>query len=388
MKRIALLTVLLLVVGLSLGFAQEFKPSIAWSTAGTATLTWGINLDTMETGFTNGGSAQFTLTLVPAVTLAKSAEAPVYGWIQLTTTALTITDTAALASGATAVAAKIVATPLEIGVNTAPSIALGKVTPIENAADAVLEASEAALATSITGAGTYVKYVSAPITFEVDLLSIGDWTRAKDTQINYAVGAQATLVFAPVTIGFGAGQSLITGSTPIAFATVALAMAPLTIGFQMDLNLAATMAYDAGFSVAMAIGDGSLGVTGVYGNNFNGLDLKVAFASGTLVPNLTESLTVYVLDIGAVAPITMEYEVINTISYKVALSDTTYVTPTATVTYGLNYETNDTILKLTAGAGMGLFPNTTITVTYTSGDLIAPPAMLIGTLTFAFGIAY
>jgi len=182
MKRIALLTVLLLVVGLSLGFGQEFKPSVAWTTAGTATLTFGVNLDTMETGFTNAGSAQFAVTFVPAATLVKGAEAPIYGQITLTTTALSLFDTSANnASAATAVAAKIVATPFEIGINAAPSAALGKPTVIENSANyadivGVLHTADAALATAYSGNGTWIGYNSTPVTVKASIVSIGDWT--------------------------------------------------------------------------------------------------------------------------------------------------------------------------------------------------------------------
>jgi len=41
MKRLTLLTILLVVVGLASGFALEVKP--AFSLSGSATLTWGID---------------------------------------------------------------------------------------------------------------------------------------------------------------------------------------------------------------------------------------------------------------------------------------------------------------------------------------------------------
>lgn len=389
MKRIALLTVLLLVVGLSLGFAQEFKPSIAWSTAGTASLTWGVNLDTMETGFQNAGSAAMTLTLVPAVDLVKGADAPVYGEIKLSSTALTILGIVP-AGFATTVTAKIVAKPIEIGITTAPTLTIGKATVIEAAAAEVVDL-ETVLGGGPAGAGTWVSYVSPMITLTGKLVSIGDWTRVEDTEINYAGGLDGTLVFAPVTVGFGVYTSFITAATPVAYATVALAMAPVTVGVAVDLDLAATMAYDASATIGVTLMPATT-LTAVvgYGDNFNGLDAKVVFASTDLVANLSETLTVYVLDIGAVAPMMMEYEVINALTYKVALSDATSVTPSLTVKYGWNYETDDTMLLVVAGVSAALIPNTTIALTYTSGDFIvvAPATALLGTVTCAVTVAY
>jgi len=393
MKRIALLTVLLLVVGLSLGFAQEFKPAITTAVAGSATLTWGINLDSMETGFTNAGSASFTMTLVPAVTLAKGADAPVYGWIQLTTTAITLTDAGALAGAATAVAAKIVAKPIEIGINAAPTLTTGKTTAIETAdyTDAVVNTGEAALSGGPAGAGTYISYVSTPITVTGKIVSIGDWTRAEDTVMNYAAGLDASLAFAPVSLGFGFYTSLVTGATGVAYVTAGLTAAPITLSVAADLDLADPMAFDASAAIGLTLEKiATVNVGVAYGDNFNGLDAKVVLGV-TAVPNLTETLTVYVLDIASpVVGQTMEYEVINALSYKVALSDATSITPSATVKYGWNFETDDTILTVVAAAAMALIPNTTITLTYTSGDFIvdAPAVASLGTVTCAVTVAY
>lgn len=399
MKRIALLTVLLLVVGLSLGFAQEFKPAVAWSTAGSATLTWGVDLDTMETGFTNAGSAQFTVTLVPAVTLTKGADAPVYGSITLTTTALTVTDTAAVAGGATAVAATIVAKPFEFGVNAGPTGSLAKVGYViedgtNNGADlfGIVHMTDAALSNAQynTGvAGTYAKYVSDMITFQASIVSFGDWTRATDTQINYAFGGDATLVFKPITLGFGAWEGLVTGNTPIVYATVATdAIGPLTLGAQVDLDLGTTMAYDLGAKVALALTAKTALTTYVnFGDNFGGLDLKVVFAT-TEVANLTETLTAWVLDlVPAVAGTNMRLVVDNTLSYKVALSDTTSVTPSLQVQYGQD-ATPANHLKVVAGVSMGLIPNTTIALTYTSSDFLVTGDVSGNTVTCAVTVAY
>ncbi len=51
MKRLTLLTILLVAVGLASGFSLELKPG--FTLTASAKLSWGIDLDTMHTGFKN-----------------------------------------------------------------------------------------------------------------------------------------------------------------------------------------------------------------------------------------------------------------------------------------------------------------------------------------------
>jgi len=403
MKRIALLTVLLLVVGLSLGFAQEFKPTFAWSTAGTASVTWGVNLDTMETGFQNAGSAQWTLTFVPAVTLSKGADAPVYGKIDLGVTATTVTDTGTFTWTATSVAATIQAKPFVIGVFSAPSLTLGgNFTVVDNTANytdsiGILNKTETALATAVAGAGTYLQYVSDMITVKGSIVSLAstavgattvtDWTRLKDTEINYAAGVDATLVFKPVTLIFGAWDKFITGSTPIAYVGFSTtAIGPLTAAAELDLSLVATPLWDAYATVTLAFTPKtSLAVVAQYGDatTFNGLDTRAVFTT-TEIANLTETLTAYALDVTSTTG--MRLSIDNAITYKIALSDTTSVTPGFEVQYGQTAAAVN-MCKLIGTVSASLIPNTTFLLTYTSGDVLATP-LLLGTVTLAATVAY
>jgi hypothetical protein len=329
----------------------------------------------------------------------KGADAAAYGEITLTTTALTVTDVAAVAGGATAVAAKIVATPLEIGVNAGPTGALARVAyAIEdgtnNGADlfGIVHLTDAALANAQynTGvAGTYVKYVSDMITLQASIVSFGSWTRAEDTETNYAAGADATLVFKPITLGFGAWQGFMTGETPIVYVTLATdAIGPLTLGAQFDLDLATTMAYDVGAKVALALtGKTSLTTYVNFGDNFGGLDLKAVFAT-TEVAGLTETLTAWVLDlVPAVVGTNMRLVVDNTLSYKVALNDTQSVTPSLQVQYGQD-ALLDAHLKVVGAVSMALIPNTTIALTYTSSDFLVTGDVSGNTVTCAVTVAY
>jgi hypothetical protein len=327
------------------------------------------------------------------VTLSKGADAPVYGKIDLGVTATTVTDTGTWAFTATTVAATIQAKPFVIGVFAAPSLTLGgNFTVVDNTANytdsiGILNKTETALATAVAGAGTYLQYVSDMITVKGSIISIGDWTRAKDTEINYAAGVDATLVFKPVTLIFGAWDKFITGSTPIAYVGFSTdAIGPLTASAELDLSLVATPLWDAYAKVTLAFTPKtSLAVVAQYGDatTFNGLDTRAVFTT-TEIANLTETLTAYVLDITSTTGMRMSID--NAITYKIALSDTTSVTPGFEVQYGQTAAAVN-MCKLIGTVSASLIPNTTFLLTYTSGDILAT-TLLLGTVTLAATVAY
>ena len=61
MKRLTLLTILLVVLGLTAGFALELKPSFTLS--GWAKVEWGIDLNDMSTGFKNSAEGDLSVIL-------------------------------------------------------------------------------------------------------------------------------------------------------------------------------------------------------------------------------------------------------------------------------------------------------------------------------------
>jgi len=122
MKKLTLLTVLLLALGLSMGFGQELKTSATLS--GSATATWGIDLKTMDTGFTNSAAAALTLNLIPAdQSFTKAGEGAVYGSITISNVELYWSDAVLEVFGPadTDVAAKIVAGDLSVAIYTFPT---------------------------------------------------------------------------------------------------------------------------------------------------------------------------------------------------------------------------------------------------------------------------
>jgi hypothetical protein len=441
MKRIALLTVLLLVVGLSLGFAQEFKPSVAWSTAGSASLIWGYDLATGNNGFDNTSAGEFTLTLVPAGAFTKNADAPVYGWITLTTTALQLLNgatPATVANGATAPTAGIVAGPVAISVYGAPGFTYtyAGFVPLLPAIVSAGYATTGAV-TPLAGivGGTTVKYTMADVaSLGLNIGSLGDWgvTAAVDAASTYSmwIGTGTEVVtagvtytdmaglpaVAPLTLGTAyvkkvttdstagtAGKDYVVGadvsllalkgltlnvggyynllSKMVGFgAQAGFAMAPFSVMFGIDGtdNTAVTtnaLNFDMSGSVSLALGKDTIALN-MYADNVAAftaasttvplrmdVGLILTDAEGIL-PGLNASVGVYAYDLLAnPANNPMKVTVAETVSYKLALSDTTYVKPFETVYYQLVGPK----AYINAGVALGLFPNTVITAEYVAG---------------------
>lgn len=82
MKKVVLtLIALVAMAGLVFAAAPEVKPSASLS--GSATMTFGFDLDTSAFGISNASSGSIDLTLVPNGSDEKGAEGDVYGWITL-----------------------------------------------------------------------------------------------------------------------------------------------------------------------------------------------------------------------------------------------------------------------------------------------------------------
>jgi len=263
MKRIALLTVLLLAIGIASGFAAD--PIVPIMSSITAEVQWGIDLDSGVSGFANTPTFTIYLPLITYGSMTSTGSGDFYGEIDLTNIEIGIAynvlplnpatgntgnvtatgfnngiqvywvqkvDTAVDALAATAVSAYIVAKPwnMQFGVYAAPSMALGHGiylsqtdavygtialgtapgTAIDATLNPVVPVSETAaiLATPYGVAGTYVQYGKAtdPLMITAKVLSSGDWTGT--VARSYAFGADGQVLMAPLTIGFGAYQGI------------------------------------------------------------------------------------------------------------------------------------------------------------------------------------
>jgi len=188
MKRIALLTVLLLVVGLTAGFAVDVKPTVAIT--GTASLSWGYNLDTGDTGFLNAADSSFRVSfLAEDGTDTHAGTGAMYGSITISNVELFWNaDSAAGAwTGGLLdadIAAKIVITPFEIGVYAAPGMTQDFFGAFEDAdvPDLVVDEDEVAFAMAgsafATNYGTWITGTFGPAAVTLKVVSDGDWAKA------------------------------------------------------------------------------------------------------------------------------------------------------------------------------------------------------------------
>jgi hypothetical protein len=204
MKRLTLLTILLVVVGLTAG-ALELKP--AFTLSGSATLQWGIDLDSGYTGFKNSAAADLTVTLMAADgTDTHAGTGDWYGSITISNVELGFASDEALAAyitgGALGVSAKIVglAGALAIGVYSAPDLLIDFVAAIENAdVDDTVVDIEGTLSTDYGQYGTYVSYTLSPaLMVGLEVVSENDWTL--NAAQAYAVALDVQAKFAPLTI--------------------------------------------------------------------------------------------------------------------------------------------------------------------------------------------
>jgi len=393
MKRLTLLTILLVVVGLTAGFAIDVKPT--FSLSGSATLSWGVDLDTGDTGFQNSATATATLSLMAdGTTDTHAGKGDFYGSITISGLELywTGTDAAlAQAGDALSVSAIFMAKGFEIGIYGAPSITGNAVAAIE-ADGYTIDETETALTVGAnfgTTFGTYVKGTFGPVTAKVKVISNNDWS--DDPAVNeYAIGLDGTLTVKPVTVGFGVEENWVAETTGF-YVDLGATVGPVVAYAGFDGQLVSggfAWDADAGATLTLANTD-TLKVGVVYGDNFNGLDAIVIFSEKEakgFVDNLALTLTGLVLDIADDVN-DPEYEVDLAGSYKIALNDAQSVTPGFTVVYGSDFETVDT-LKFTAYVSASLFPLTTFKVLYTSSDMLVTGDESGNTLVFSATVTY
>jgi hypothetical protein len=407
MKRIALLAVLLLVVGLTAGFAIDVKPEVTLS--GTATLTWAYDLDTGFHGFKNAADGAFRLSLLAEDgTDTHKGTGDAYGSITFANLEFFwVIDSAPLALTAgpadADITAKIVVTPFEIGITTAPGFTQDFFGAIEDAdvPDRVVENSETAYAmpgsSFTTPYGTWVTGTFGPAAVTLKVVSDGDWTANSNNY--YAFGGEAVLTFTPLTVSAGAYM----GAQTSAYAKVALDMAPIVAWGGFEATLASTMTYGAGAGLTFTlVKDTTLAATMWYGDGYHGLDLQVVFTEpgdAGLVPMLDTTVTFNLLDVGGT--LASEYEAILALGYKVGLNsdNSQYARPFLNFTYGSNANDGvsditpvESVMYATAGVQLQVIPLTLFTVQWVSGSTtgndLASTTMSLGTVQFVATVTY
>lgn len=186
MRKVALIAVLLAGLGLAAGFTQAapttptFKAeNTTVAVTGDASVYFGVNLDTMATGFSNSAEAALTLTLIPATTVERTGKGPIYGYIQLSGLTVGGTNTTFTATAPTIVA-KLVLGKTYLQIDTAPTISADLESLIRSFTTDLLPLSAIATTYSVSG-GFKVGYDGKDASVSLAVGSGRDWLGSTGT---------------------------------------------------------------------------------------------------------------------------------------------------------------------------------------------------------------
>lgn len=382
MKKAIVLLLALAVLGGAV-FAQEA------SISGSATLSWGIDLDTQATGFNNKADLSLTFPLLAKGTKSKGADGDVYGYIEFKDLEwkMVSTDLAAPAQTPTgSITAKLVFKPFELSVYNKPSLAINKAAEISDG-----EVEYAGVGMS----GTALKYISDSLTASVKVLSDNDWTA--NTANGYAIGSDVTFVVPDLMkINASVAYDLL-GDTNFyagldAPVTLADVLYGLTFTPAADFIVGTTTSYDAMANLALNFAEANaddeqtnLAFKAYYSSLDKNIELSLSFdeyLAGGLVDNAEFGFAVKSIDLLEAAELPWALETYA--GYKLVINEMNDL-------YGrVDFDIDSANVKnLTAKVVFTniAVANTTFTVTYESKNLLADPAGL-GTIIAAAKIKY
>lgn len=184
MRKIALLTMPLLVFGLFSLSADMMvgEDGITAKVSGDATLTWGIDLDTNATGFTNATSANFEVTVFGKqdTDTGMMDTDDLYAYIKLKEFKW-VADKDGGATTAPGVEAKLIMGAFSIKIDSKPDVSVDYVDPKDDD-----EAGDPGfpdfkdLKTEYPGSGGLtLGYKIEPVTLSLGVISENDWTESK-----------------------------------------------------------------------------------------------------------------------------------------------------------------------------------------------------------------
>jgi hypothetical protein len=369
MKKLSILLIgLLLVAGVA--FAEFGGVAVS----GSASVTWGVDLNTNATGFLNAGTSTVTLTLIDKGSGTTAGDDGLYGSITLTDWAMTIaaTGTTVTPAGSSGtVTAKIVVSPLEILIYGAPGMSWGKAV--------VLETGDTDLGPALTGANTIggitIVLPVDPANIKVYAVSDGDWT--SNAANDYAVGTDVTVTIDMIAIGLGGyygwfNAAATWGGTAGVVVTLADVLNGITVDIGFDIvdpgdwevdaittvNISEANADDAKTNVALK----------VFYSAAADLDVTLGFTeplAGGLIEDVMATLMVQLFDLTS-----------GTIVWNVDV-DGKYSSGGLAPYFGFGYG-SDTIFDLNFGVELGAaltgIDNTTVTLDYVSTQLSPAPA--------------
>ncbi|MCY4377745.1 MAG: hypothetical protein OXC31_28650 [Spirochaetaceae bacterium] len=199
MRKIALLTMPLLVLGLFSLSAEEMEmmgptvnSPVTAEVSGSSTLTWGIDLATNSTGFTNTHAADLKITIVPEQstnTGMMDDSDDLYAYIELNTFKWEVTSADGQGkTTAPSIVTKLFMGPLSITTYAKPEVKIDYVDTVDGADDTGVGDKEDEFpgkdfpdVETVYGSsgGVTVSYDIAPVMLSLGVVSENDWTESK-----------------------------------------------------------------------------------------------------------------------------------------------------------------------------------------------------------------
>jgi hypothetical protein len=372
MKKIALLTTVLMVLGLTSLSAQmvDEASGVTFEIDGEASLIFGIDLDVSDeigTGFdANVATSSISITLVAESSSSKVGDSGAYGHIELEDFELGL-DEDGVTGAEPSVSAEIVSGPLTIGIYSAPGISVDKVSVIS---------SEVATAYDSSG-GITIGFSQDPIDLSIELVSEASYdantTNAYALEVNTGIGVDPIDIDVAFAVGFGYA------SNPIGVGVnTGIDLGAAAAYLALDLQSDADTTYEIGTGVGVGLGgDASLNVDVEYGNTGT-VDARVAFEDGgseVAVPGL-DNLELFaafqIVDVTEVVAMSWEFELSGTYTKG-------DIAPYA----GFGVDSAN-LIDVTAGVGLSLIANTAFDLKWTTPDVSTDN----GVITFETTISY
>jgi hypothetical protein len=389
MKKLSILLIGLLLLG---GFASAdvmMEPAVALT--GSATVTWGLDLNTNATGFMNTATGDLVITFVAEATDEHSGGMDdLYGKIIITDYELTLSPAGAGGSTGTITAA-IVMAPATIWIYAAPTMSWGNV--------ASKDATAANIAPALTsGIGAVIGGITLeldldPATVKIYVVSDGDWVTAPvNTNNDYGTGADVTVVVDIVTIKLGGyygwfNAAATAGATAQAKLALDDVLNGVTVTLGADLgDLTGTLVWEIGLGTVLNLTEanadddkGNVAVDLFIDNN-NDLDIQLS---------VTEPTAGGFVDMVGATVTAQIFDVLATLVWNIDVTGE-YSSGGLRPYFGFGYG-SDTVFNLNLGVALGAdftgIDLTTITIDYISTQLSPAPADN-GILTVAAKIAY
>lgn len=366
MKKITLVLVMLLTLGLVAATAQEVAISPSFS--GSATMTVGYNLDATTFGIVNAPAMELKLNIMAGGTAANEAPGGWYGDAQLTLAAVSAADNAITIADPT-VTAKITNGSLYFQIWALDGFATGKVSPVETALGAGAGfAAEDATETDIksdladgTG-GVTIGMANDMLDFKLYFATESGYaaTDTPDDNSSFLVGTDVKLTAGPAVVELEAVKGIGVSADELGIgAKVALDVSPLTAWVGADVQMvSAATAWELGAGASLAAAPLTAGLALAYSENYN-MDTEVTLALD--LGDIDPSLLLGIYDIGVAAPDQMDWLAKLTVSYVMGIMTATVVT--GYDSYG------DLPLSITLALA-GVIPKTDVTIAWSSNSLV------------------